>query len=207
MKMNLMAFGALVAGVAFGATTVTNVELAQNEETGLVTVTYDLSGDTAIITLDLLANGGSIGQENIVKTEGDVNTVISAGTGKRLSWRPAGEWDGASAALTARLTAWPTNDPPDYIVANLANGNDKVVRYYTCAEQVPGGVTNVSYKTEKLLMRRIHAKNVTWTIGAGGNVGRQSAREKTFSVRLTNDFYIAVYPFTQGYACMFIYAF
>ena len=44
MKMNLMAFGALVAGVAFGATTVDNVELAQNEETGLVTVTYDLAG-------------------------------------------------------------------------------------------------------------------------------------------------------------------
>lgn len=198
MKKRLTFWSVLAAMAAFGATTVDNVELSQDAETGLVTVTYDLAGDPAVVTLDILAGGESIGQENIVKTEGDVNIIVSAGAGKRLSWRPTGEWDGSSAALTARLTAWPTNDPPDYIVANLANGNDKVVRYYTCAEQVPGGVTHMSYKTEKLLLRRIHAKGVTWTIGAGGNVGRQSAREKIFPVTLTNDFYIAVYPFTQG---------
>ena len=198
MKKAIFAIGALAAGTAFCATTVGNVDLSQDTETGLVTVTYDLAGDPAVVTLDILAGGESIGQENIVKTEGDVNTVVSAGAGKRLTWRPSGEWDGAAASMTARIVAWPTNDPPDYIVANLANGQDKVVRYYTCAEQVPGGVTNMSYKTEKLLMRRIHAKDVTWTIGAGGNTGRQSAREKKFSVTLTNDFYIAVYPFTQG---------
>ena len=85
MKKRLTVWSALVAGMAFGATTVDNVELSQDAETGLVTVTYDLAGDPAVVTLDILAGGESIGQENIVKTEGDVNTIVSAGAGKRLS--------------------------------------------------------------------------------------------------------------------------
>ena len=192
-------FVALVVGMAMAAPVVSDVSLSQDPATRLVTVEYTLSGGPAIVTLDVLTNGVSVGAANIVTTAGDVNRRVEAGENHRLTWRPDYGWDGNLFDATAKLTAWPLDDPPDWLVASVRLPSN--VQYYVCAEQVPWGVTNNVYKTRKILMRRIHAAGVPWNMGAPScepHFNRDGARETIHTVVLTNDFYIGVYELTQA---------
>jgi formylglycine-generating enzyme required for sulfatase activity len=64
-------------------------------------------------------------------------------------------------------------------------------------------VTNgTEYKTDKLVMRKIPAKDVLWTIGSPeGETGRdydaEDGRETQHTVKLTEDYFIAVFEMTQ----------
>lgn len=195
MKHSIAFASFVLSAAAVAAPRVENVELTQDASSGLVTVTYDLKDEAAIVTLDVLVGGTSVGFKNLTALDGDVNRLVAVGDGKRIAWHPNGEWNGKAASAVARVKAWTPSDPPDYLVANLAFVD--TVRYYEDAVQVPEGVTATVYKTSKLLMRRIHAKGVTWKIGSTTGL-RDWQREACFDVKLTNDFYIAVYPFTQG---------
>ena len=61
------------------------------------------------------------------------------------------------------------------------------------------GVTNdVAYKTTKLVMRKIPAKDVVWTMGAPvTEVGYTSASETNHLVKLKKDYYMSVFPVTR----------
>jgi len=140
-----------------------------------------------------------VGVANIVTTAGDVNRRVEVGESRRLTWRPDYGWDGNLFDATAKLTAWPLNDPPDWLVASVCLASN--VQYYVCAEQIPWGVTNDVYKTRKILMRRIHAAGVPWNMGAPScepHINRDGTRETIHTVVLTNDFYIGVYELTQA---------
>ena len=201
MKKRIGACGlsiALATGVALAVPVVSNVSLSQDPATRLVTVDYTLSGGPAIVTLDVLTNGVSVGLRNIVTVSGDANRKVEDGA-RRIAWRPDYDWDGNLFDATAKLTVWPTNDPPDWLVASMCIAGS--VQYYACAEQIPGGVTNFAYKTRKLLMRRIHAAGVPWNMGAPScepYYNKDGARETIHTVVLTNDFYIGVYELTQA---------
>lgn len=98
------------------------------------------------------------------------------------------------------MKAWPTNNPPDYMVCDLVATN--MVRYYVSAAAVPHGVTNDIYKTAKLLMRRVHATGVEWRIGRGiteltSYSSDMNLYTKPHRVVLSKDFYIGVYETTQ----------
>ena len=73
-------------------------------------------------------------------------------------------------------------------------------RYYPAVDFLPGGVANSLYKTTTLLMRKIMAKDVTWTMGSTTleTQNRVSTREETHQVTLTNNYYIGVYEVTQS---------
>ena len=66
------------------------------------------------------------------------------------------------------------------------------------------GVTNnVAYKTTHLVMRKIPAAGIEWTIGSrSGEVGAASGGnaedERQHTVRLTEDFYMSVFEITQS---------
>ena len=63
------------------------------------------------------------------------------------------------------------------------------------------GVTNnIDYKTRKLVMRRIPAKNVTWTMGAPADEPSiiSETLERQHQVTFTNDYWVGVFEFTQG---------
>ena len=62
------------------------VTLVQDENTRIVTVSYDLENAPGIVTVDFLTNGVSIGAENFQNVWGDVNRRLEAGTGKKLFW-------------------------------------------------------------------------------------------------------------------------
>ena len=203
--------GALCASAAFAAVPVIDTSSVSVRQDGgkTVVINYTLNpatpGDAepAIITVDILTNAvgeaaASVGSEHLKTLSGDVNKLIAQGSHKIL-WFPAKEGLPAvripAAQVTARITAWSTNSPPTYWIIDLTNPSDRFAdRYYTDAAQIPGTVTNYLYKTDRLVMRRIPAKGVTWRMGGSESYGVSTYRYVTFSY----DYYMAIYEFTDA---------
>jgi len=212
---------AVAVTVASAAPVVSNVSMTQASGGRLVSITYSLS-EEAVVTLDVLTNAtpnaatgwASIGGEAICNAQGAVwRKVTSAdadGEGKyMISWRPDLSWadeqgkgfkvaDGCAKAV---VTAWSLNNTPNYMVVDISSAaQPNTQRYYPAADFVPGGVTNNSiYKMSTLLMRKIMARDVEWTMGSvSTEIGRTPANEATHQVALTNNYYIGVFPITQS---------
>ena len=192
----------MMAAVAATATlsaapSVTSVRFSQ-EETGprTVTVDYTLSGEEAIITMDVLVNGVSIGDENIHFLEGDVNRLVQPGN-RQIKWYAQKSWPGhnvTASAVQVRVNAWSRQSPPDYMVVDLETPN--TVRYYTSTNALPdGGLDNNLYKTSRLVMKFVEAAGETYTMGVAGTTSGQHA---THTATLSNDYYIGIYTITQA---------
>ena len=174
---------------------------AQDATSKRVTIGYELEGAPAIVTVDILTNGVSIGAAHLTYMAGDVNRRVEAGK-RTVTWQPCKSWRGnvvADGSVTAKVSAWALNEPPPYMVVDLTVKGKNAVRYFASAEELPGGgVTGDAYKTDLLVLRKCPAENVTWRMGTSENeTGRIGARETAHLVTLTNDFYIGVYPVTQ----------
>ena len=202
---------ALVGQFVFSAVPeVTSVSMQQAEDSRLVTITYALANAPAVVTLDIQTNDtatgnwASIGGENIQNFTEDSavwKRIDTAGT-HSIKWRPDLSWpdhkiaDGGARAI---VTAWALDNTPDYMVVDIsAAATQNSQRYYPGEDFLPGGVlSNHAYRTTSLLMRKIMAKNVTWTMGSVNEKLRLAAREATHTVTLTNNYYIGVFPVTQ----------
>ncbi|HPS09294.1 MAG TPA: SUMF1/EgtB/PvdO family nonheme iron enzyme [Kiritimatiellia bacterium] len=175
--------------------TVSDVTISQPDGSRTVTVEYTLGEEAAIITLDVctngLANPVSIGLGNVRSLSGDVNKLVQIGD-RKITWRPDKSWPDhliTDGSVVAKVTAWPQDNPPDYMAADLITGTN--ISYYVSAAAVDGGVTNDIYKRSKVLMRKIHAVEAgPWPMGAA-NVAT------VHNVTFTNDYYIGVYETTQ----------
>ena len=215
MKFLVSVFG-MALGLAFGAfaqPVVSDVSIRQDAGTCLVTVDYKLS-QTAIVTVDFLTNGVSIGGANFYNVAGDVHKVIEVGDGegdtvRKIWWRADKSWSDVrlprKLPVTARVTAWATNTPPNYMVIHI----DKAVQnmpaaerttYYETADALPfpGGVQNDLCKTDYLVFRKCPAANVKFRCGTANGECNVSEAKPPHYVTLTNDFYIGVYEMTQG---------
>lgn len=190
---------ALAASAAVAsAPDVSGVTMAQDAVSRVVTVSYTLAGGPAIVTVDVRTNGVSIGGANLWHFSGDVNRVVESGA-RTMAWRPDRAWPGhkIDSGVTAVVTAWAPDTPPDVMVVPL-DGNGGAVEYYADLAAVPGGVTNGVYKTAKMAFRKIPAANVSWMMGSPAwETGRTAARETPHAVTLTNDYYMGVFPVTQ----------
>ena len=201
---NLLALAA-AASAALCCTaeiTVSGVTIAQNPDTRLVTVDYTLGGEPAIVTVDFLTNGVTIGEENFRNVYGDVNRLVSTNGTRRICWRPDLSWPDHSIAdeiVTAKVSAWPTNDPPDYMVVDLACVSGiSPVSYYISTNALPdGGLANDVYRTSRIVMRRIHAAGVRWLMGNDGTQVTATATETPHYVTLSDDYYIGIFEVTQ----------
>ena len=204
--MTMFAATAAFAAFAVHADTDTprvfGVSLSQNSATRAVTINYTLADAPAIITLDICTNGVSIGQQNVWAIDGDANKVIQPGS-RSMVWHPDKSWPNQKFVASdgievgAVVTAWATNDPPMYLAADLVSGG---VKYYTCAEAVPGGVQDILYKTTTLLMRRIYARGKAFMMGSPTDeygAWTSDGREKQHEVSFSHDYYIGVYEVTQ----------
>ena len=182
---------------------ISNVRLEQNSISRRVTVRYDLD-EAAVVTMDVLTNGVSIGGANIQAVGGDCFKKVVAGNNHVVTWDPHLSWPDhkfGAGVVSVRMTAWALDNTPDYMAVDItATGGADTQTYYPAADFVPGGVTNSIYKTTKLLMRKIMAKDVEWTMGSTTleTQNRQVAREATHQVTLTNNYYIGVYEVTQA---------
>ena len=197
------------------------VDMAQSSSSRLVTITYTLADAPAVVTVDVQTNANtsaaandpgwaSIGGAAVWNAQGDVwrkvgNDLAEGQTfSGTITWRPDHSWPDhkiADGGARAVVTAWALDNTPDYMAVDVsAAAQPDTQTYYPAADFVPGGVTNSIYKTTKLLMRKIMAKDVEWTMGSTAleTQSRQAAREATHQVKLANNYYIGVYAITQS---------
>jgi len=199
--LTVLAAGSMLL-VAQAASVVGNVALEQDAATRTVKITYDLSGDPAIITFDILTNavvaaqGASIGDAHLTYSRGDVNRLVQPGEHKTIWWQADRAWPDHeidTASVRPSVTAWPTNSPPLYLVVNLLANQEDQVRYYVSSNAIPGGLLeSPTYRETHMVLRRIDARNVEWTmVDAAKSDGPHT-------VTLQNNYYAAVFPVTQG---------
>ena len=193
-----------------------SVKLEQKFGAKAATIEYVLENSPGIVTVDIetnaVANAAkddpgwvSIGGENIQGLEGDVNKLVEE-TGRRtITWNLFEGWPGQKVpkgSARAVVTAWATNAPPDYLVVDLAQDNH--IRYYTSTNFLPyGGLTNVYYKRDAIVMRKIPAQAVEWKMGSAAGSTFHYGNEPQHDVILTNDFYIGVFMLTRGQVVKF----
>ena len=220
-KLVLISALVLGAGLDFAdavtVPTVSDVTLAQTGSRKM-TITYTLNNGPAVVTLDIQTNyvnaaeetcWVSIGGEHIqrVSFASDVFKIVTGDTVHSIKWEPDLDFPGhaiPAGGIRAVVTAWALDNKPDYMVVDLANPSVGGEFYYPAVEYLPGGIlANIAYRTSKLVMRKIDAKNVKWTMGAYGESGRNKDSEKLHDVTLTNNYYIGVFEFTQSQYTMF----
>ena len=214
MKSVLFAIAAL-AGLAAAAGSAPvlapkSVVLRQPVKGEPVTLTYQVD-KPAVVTVAFYADGVEMPASLFTNMTGAVNRKVAAGT-HAITWNPVETWPNNSIkdkVFTARITAWATNCPPDYMVIDLRDLQKKVpFAYYTSTNWLPGTLEDKRYRTTHLVMRKIPAANKSFWMGSpAGEWGRSpdwtphsysysANRENIHRVHLTNDFYMCVYPLT-----------
>lgn len=209
---SIIAVAGAFAYTAFAAVPVIDMSSVSVRQDGSHTVIIDYTmnpatpDDTepAIVTVDVLTNGVSVGGEHLTTLSGDVNKIVShtADCKHKIFWSPhkegMPEFTLPAAQVTAQVTVWSTNSPPAYWIFDLTKPADRMAdRYYPEAGQIPLGVTNILYKTDRLVMRRIPAKGVTWRQGGTeGTLGYRVYRYVTFSY----DYYVSIFELTLSQA-------
>ena len=202
MKIALALIAATSAVGAFAAVPIVeNVQL--NGGGRIATVTYDLTGDPGIVTLevqtntvaDLSGEWVAIDGQLLRSITGDVSCLVQPGKNKKIVWRGR-EVLGDDAPLRnarAVVKAWSTNAPPDYLVADLS-GKD-VVRYYTSTNYFPYGFGHLTYKTTNIVYKLVRAKGRTFTAGEY-EILDSYGNKNPHVVNMTRNYYLAVYETT-----------
>ena len=212
MKMRIcLGCGLTVGFLAFAADPVVSVTgMTQDADTRAVTISYTLANAPAVVTLDIQTNAvvegstvwASIGGAHIQNFDpgSAVFKKIAEDGAYTIIWHPDRSWPDnlvANGGARAVMTAWAMNDTPDYMVVPLIATYGGETEYYPDETYLPQGLLgNVRYRTSTLVMRRIHARNIPWTMG-GVMVPGQAASAEAHSAMLTNDYYIGVFPITQ----------
>ena len=181
-----------------------------------VTVTYTMDNAPAVVTLDIqtncVVNGetkwASIGGQAICNANGAVWRKVSAEDAGQdgaysITWRPDLSWPDhkiPAGGARAVVTAWALDNTPDYMVVDLsASAEAGSQNYYPSADFLPGGLLgNPDYRTTSLVMRKIMAKDVTWTMGSVMEGARDKNTEATHKVMLDGNYYIGVFEITQS---------
>lgn len=209
--MRLPIFGMALAGATIlcaAVPEVGNVTMVQSSTSREVTISYTLANAPAVVTLDIETNGPngwvSIGGENIqcFSADSDVWKKVSGKDEYVIKWHPDLSWPDhkiADGGARAVVTAWADDNTPDYMVVDLtATGGPGTERYYPAVEFLPGGVLkNPVYRTTSIVMRKIMAKGVTWTMGSVSEDQRQDD-ETTHLVTLDRNYYIGIFEVTQS---------
>ena len=196
---HLLISASLVAAAfsALAIPSIENVSVAVSLGAKRIDVTYDLKGSPAIVTLDILTNGVSVGAAKSSVATGDVFRRMAVGDGHAILLKPKDAWPDVDRlplpGLQVELTAWALDNPPDYMVADLSDGaTSDDVRWYASEDAIPGGLTgNSTNWTDKIVFRRIHATECPFVKGSALN-------SNVSPVFPTNDFYMAVFETTAG---------
>ena len=161
------------------------------------TVSYKLSGEAGVVTFELQTNGVPV-DCNYLNVSGDINRLLQPGE-YSFTWSSADDWPNhKDKDVEAKIVvkAWSVNAPPDYMIVPLVKNSTEPVRYYAKAGDIPGGLSDIRYKTDYLAMRLIHARGVIWEMGGHPGDSDVNSNEGLHLAALTDDYYIGVYPIT-----------
>ena len=157
-----------------------------------VTVRYLLTGAPAVVTMDVQTNGVSIGAANVRYLSGDVNRVVQpdAQNLKTILWDAERSWPDQQIkdnSVTVKLTAWSLDGPPPYMLVDLSGTNG--ISYHASTNDLPfGPLDSDVYRTDYMLLRRIDAAGVVWTMGytqkTGDAYNGNAGHDVTFLVPL-----------------------
>ena len=213
-KIAIAALAVAVADAAIAAApAIRDNSVTFEQDAGrLVTIKYVLDDAPGIITLDIETNRTgmatsddadwvSIGGENIQHLSGGaVNCLVENLGENRIYWKADRSWPNQKVrfdAIRARVTAWSTNAPPDYLVVDMSG--EEVPAYYAGEEFLPGGgLANNCYRERYMVLRKIPAAGVKWRMGSPENELSRSSDEVQHYVVLSEDYYMAVFPVTVG---------
>ena len=181
----------MAAGAAWAVPAVSNVQMAQRENSRTVDIAYTLADEAAIVTLDIETNGVALTDGKVKSLSGDVCKVVQPGS-RSIVWEAGADWPENSVTnAKARVTAWSTNAPPQVMVVDLSGGASMSaypVRYYTSLAALPyGGLSNDVYRTSCLVLRQLSAGQYNMGPEYGAYV----------DVTLTKNFYAGVFEVTQ----------
>jgi len=181
-----------------------SIAITQDAASRVVQVSYSLANGPAIVTAEFLTNGVSIGRASSQNVWGDVNRIVR-GSSCQFKWSPLKAWPNQqvdAGNFSVRLTAWAMDASPDYMVVDLTaprTAARDTVSFYQSENLLPFETTNIIYKTSHLLLRKIPAAGVRWMMGGVSSEFSYSAGYETqHYVTLTNDYYMPIYPITQG---------
>jgi formylglycine-generating enzyme required for sulfatase activity len=214
-RLPFLFMAALFAAQALAVPEVSGVSVVQDARRR-TRITYSLSSIPAVVTLDVQTNAADgawisvtrdIGATNFT---GDVWRRVESSSGV-INWDPVASWPNVrlnkGASLRAVVTAFAPDDTPDYMVVDLAESSDSRTNYYPSVDLLPGGLMdNPAYRTSKLVLRKVLAKDVPWTMGSvcepsaydGGNSLTVPASKYAHPVQLTNNYYLAVFETTHA---------
>lgn len=212
MKTLKSLFGALAVSLPLCALATADVTVTAVESvSGIVTVKYTLTED-AVVTPRFFVGGEWVAPQFLTLLSGDINKKVAATTGsetRSFVWSARQEaWPDAArktyADAKVELKAWALGAPPPYMVVDLGTYGQPltdVPHYYATKADVPGGITNRIYMTEKLLMFKVPARHVTWWMGCIYDRTKDDQcqkNERYHQVVFSDDYYIGVYEVTQA---------
>lgn len=199
MKKSLFLAVLAVAAAAGAMPSVSGVAFRKGVTPGQIIVDYVLdAGDPAIITFSIETNGVTVADARYAHAVGDVNHKVQPGA-RSFVWEADLDWPGheiSSPSVAIKVKAWSLNNPPDILIYNI-HDPAMAPMYYASAADVPGGLADVSYKTHRLAMRRIHATGRPFRCGGLSTDPYYNSNMWPYPAVLTNDYYIGVYPITR----------
>ena len=182
-----------------GDPVVTNVRASQQGGgSKLVDIYYDVAdsdGDRLTVGVSV-SNGGA--PVSATSLSGAVGANVTPGPGRRIVWDAGADWAGQfSENVRVSVTAddGRTVAAGNYLVIDLSGGpsaSSYPVSYLTA---VPTGGWSDTYKTTKLVMRKI--PKGSFTMGSPADELGRDSDEPQHQVTLTKDFYIGVFEVTQ----------
>jgi len=190
-----------MACAAWAAPSVGNVSYVQGAD-GVVSVSYTLSGEAAIVTFGARSGASELAGaalRDVAPTSGCWK-VLQPGT-HTIWWRPHAQLAADMAAVSVTVQAWSTENPPPVMVVDLASATAAAdrVRYYPSLDHLPGGLLeNAAYRTSKLVFKKVMGVGATWQMGAPSTMVGLPAREYAFAAQLARNYYLGVFEFTQG---------
>ena len=200
MRKTLLLSVSLAAAYVGAVPEITNLTMNQDTDR-IVTVAYHLS-EPAIVTMEFYTNGVKLANAAVRTVEGEINKLVSAGD-KTIRWWPYKDTENGAKVPNGevKITAWPTNSPPLFMVLNLSASTDNL-RFYPSEEALPFAVTDDAFKTDYLLMKRIYAAGREWRMGSPSTEADREGStsvlaEEAHLVTLTEDYYMGVYEVTE----------
>jgi len=192
--------------VAVADTTVTAA--VSQPDPAKIELTYRLAGDAAVITANIETNNGQnvwapMDDSFTTNLMGDVNMKLTANDNAsaalpyRVYLNLAEALPGvllAPGSVRINLEVWKLDALPTFMAVSLVDSG--TIKFYRSAAALPGGITDKRYKGDWILMRKIPAAGVVWTMGDGGDQETSAMKSTPHKVTLTDDYYLAVYETT-----------